>query len=125
MIGTLLELKERNFNGVSDKGYEFRGNGGLKIDMNFNDKGFCYDDLIGSIISFKLAGVDTHYLAYSIFEAFGDMAINTLNQLKTKFKIENIIMMGDMFENSVLYSRILSKYQLSNPYFSKSIALDE
>jgi hypothetical protein len=123
-IATILELDDKTFGGVSDKGYEFRGNGGLKIDTNFTDEGFDYDSFIGSIISFKLAGVEMHYLAYSIFEAFADMAINTLNQLKTKFKIENIIMMGDMFQNSVLYSRILSKYQLSNPYFSKSIALD-
>jgi hypothetical protein len=123
-LGTILELDEKTFEGLSDKGYEFRGNGGLKIDTNFTDEGFDYDSFIGSVISFKLAGVDMHYLAYSIFEAFGDMAINTLNQLKTKFKIDNIIMMGDMFQNSVLYSRILSKYQLSNPYFSKSFALD-
>jgi hypothetical protein len=124
-ISVILELKEKGFEALSDKGYEFRGNGGLKIDTNYVSEGFDYDSFIGSIISFKLADVDTHYLAYSIFEALGDMAINTLNQLKEKFKITDIIMMGDMFSNSVLYSRILSKYQLSNPYFSKAIALDE
>ena len=124
-ICAILELKEESFESLCDKSYEFRGNGGLKIDMNFNDDGFSYDDCIGSIISFKLAGVDEHYLAYSIFEAFGDMSIATLNQLKTKFKIDNFIMMGDMFGNSVLYSRILSKFQLNNPYFSSSFALDD
>lgn len=123
-ICAILELEERSFTALSDKSFEFRGNGGLKVDMNFSDDGFSYGDLVGSIMSFRLAGVDTHYLAYSIFEAFGDMAINTLNQLKTKFKYSDFVMMGDMFENSVLYSRILSKFQLSNPYFSKSIALD-
>ena len=66
-----------------------------------------------------------HYLAYSIFEAFADMSITTLNQLKSKFKCENFVMMGDMFQNSVLYSRILSKFQLSNPYFSKSFAIND
>jgi hypothetical protein len=124
-INTILELSLLGFESLSNKGYEFRGNGGLKIDTNYVDDGFDYNSFIGSIISFKLAGVETHYLAYSIFEALADMAISTLNQLKEKFKLENIIMMGDMFSNSVLYSRILSKYQLSNPYFSKSIALDE
>jgi len=124
-IATILELKERNFQAVCDKGYEFRGNGGLKIDTNFDENGFDYSDFIGSIISFKLAGVEEHYLAYSIFEALADMSISTLNQLKEKFKIQNFVMMGDMFENSVLYSRVLSKFQLSNPYFSKDIALDE
>jgi len=121
---TILELDNESFEALSDKALEFRGNGGLKIDTQYNDEGFDYNAFIGSVISFKLAGVDEHYLAYSIFEAFGDMAITTLNQLKTKFKIQNFVMMGDMFENSVLYSRILSKFQLSKPYFSKSFALD-
>jgi hydrogenase maturation factor HypF (carbamoyltransferase family) len=124
-VATILELKEKGFEAVCDKGYEFRGNGGLKIDTNFNEDGFDYSDFIGSIISFKLADVEEHYLAYSIFEALADMSITTLNQLKDKFKIQNFVMMGDMFENSILYSRILSKFQLSNPYFSKNFALDD
>ncbi|EDZ61492.1 hydrogenase related protein HydE [Sulfurimonas gotlandica GD1] len=124
-ISSILELKEKNFESVSDKSLEFHGNGGLKIDANYGDEGFDYVSFIGSIMSFKLADTDEHYLAYSIFEALGDMAISTLGQLKTKFKIDKFVMMGDMFENSVLYSRILSKFQLSNPYFSKGFALDE
>ena len=121
----LLDLKEKNFESLSDKALEFHGNGGLKIDMNFKDGNFDYSALLGSVISFRLADVDTHYLAYSIFEAYGDMTITTLNQLKKKFKIENFVMMGDMFENSIIYSRILSKFQLSNPFFSKDIAFDD
>ncbi|MBD3841870.1 MAG: hydrogenase [Campylobacterales bacterium] len=124
-IATILELDTTTFEGLSDKAYEFRGNGGVKIDMYFTDDGFDFVSLFGSIMSFKLANTDTHFLAYSIFEAFGDMIISTCNQLKTKFKIENFIMMGDMFENSVIYSRILSKFQLQKPYFSSFIALDE
>lgn len=122
---TILELKEKDFEALSNKSFEFHGNGGLKVDMNFTESGFDYASLLGSVMSFKLAGVDTHYLAYSIFEAYGDMAITTLNQLKAKFKIENFVMMGDMFENSIIYSRILSKFQLSNPFFSKDIAFDD
>lgn len=124
-ICVILELENKGFESLCDKSYEFRGNGGLKIDTYFNEEDFDYEAFIGSIISFKLAGVDMHYLAYSIFEALGDMSITVMNQLKTKFKCENFIMMGDMFVNSVLYSRILSKFQLSNPYFSKSFALDD
>jgi len=81
--------------------------------------------MLGSIISFKLAGADDFYIAYSIFEAYGDMTINILNQLKQKFSIKDSIMMGDIFSNNVFYSRILSKYLMQNPYFSKSIALDD
>lgn len=124
-LASILELKNKNFEAVSDKALEFRGNGGLKIDTFFGELGFDYVSFIGSIMSFKLAGTDEHYLAYSIFEALGDMTINTLNQLKTKFKKDNFVIMGSMFENTVLYSRIMSKFQLSNPYFSKLFALDD
>jgi len=125
-IATILELDEISFEALSDKSYEFRGNGGLKIDTHFSEDGdFDYADFIGSIISFKLAGVETHYLAYSIFEALADMSISVCNQLKTKFKIEHFIMLGNLFGNSVLYSRVLSKFQLANPYFSPVIALDD
>ena len=120
-----LDTKENAFMALSDKSLEFRGNGGLKIDTFFKEEGFDYESFIGSIMSFQLAGVEKHYLAYSIFEAFGDMIISTLNQLKMKHKVDNFIMMGDMFENAILYSRILSKFQLSNPYFAKAIALDD
>lgn len=124
-LSVILELNNRSFEAVSDKALEFRGNGGLKIDTNFTETGFDYVSFIGSLMSFKLANTDDHYLAYSAFEALGDMSVTTLNQLKTRFKCENFVMMGSMFENSILYSRILSKFALSHPYFSKSFALDD
>jgi len=124
-ISIILNVKEIGFNGLSEKALEFRGNGGLKIDLNYNEESVDYSALLGSIISFKLAKADDFYIAYSIFEAFGDTSINTINQLKSQFSIKEAIFMGDMFSNSVLYSRILSKYQLATPYFSKNIALDD
>ncbi len=124
-IASILEIHTKSFESVSDKSLEFHGNGGVKIDTNFTDTGFDYVSFLGSIMSFKLADTDEHYLAYSIFEALGDMSISTLNQLKTKYKVNNFIMMGNMFENSVLHSRILSKFQLANPYFPKGLALDD
>ena len=125
VVSIILELDEIGFEPLSDKSLEFRGNGGLKIDMNYLEDGFDYVSFIGSIMSFKLANTPSNYLAYSIFEAFGDMTISTLNQLKEKFKIQNFVMMGNMFDNTVLYSRILSKFQLSKPHFSKSYAIDD
>ncbi|MCW8838749.1 MAG: hydrogenase [Thiovulaceae bacterium] len=124
-LSCVFELKGRDFENVSDKSLEFRGNGGLKIDTFFNEDGFDYVSFLGSIMSFKLAGTDDHYLAYSTFEALADMAISTLGQLKTKYKIDNFVMMGNMFENTVVHSRIVSKFSLSNPYFSKGTAIDD
>lgn len=125
LICMILELDLLGFESLSDTASLFRGNGGLKIDIFFNENGIDYSSFLGSIISFKLAGTDKNYLAYSIMESFADMTISSLNQLKSKFKIDNFVMLGDMFQNSVLYSRILSKFQLSNPYFSNFIAFDE
>jgi hydrogenase maturation factor HypF (carbamoyltransferase family) len=125
ILCVILDISKPSFESLSNKALEFRGNGGLKVDIDFYNNEVKYSSLIGSVMSFILAGADAHYIAYSIFEAFGDMTINTLNQLKKTFKINNIVMMGDMFENSVLYSRILSKYQLANPFFSKKFALDD
>ncbi len=123
-IATILEIDEPSFETLSDKSLEFHGNGGLKIDMNFSEDGFDYPAMIGSIISFKLADVEPHYLAYSIFEAYGDMVVSVFSQLKKEFKLDKFILFGDIFSNSVVYSRILSKFQISKPYFSKEIALD-
>ncbi len=124
-LACVFELDSRTYEAVSDKSLEFHGNGGLKIDTFFNEDGFDFVSFLGSIMSFKLAGTDEHYLAYSTFEAFGDMTISTLNQLKIKHKIQNFVMIGNIFENSVLHSRILSKFQLSNPFFSKVYAIDD
>jgi hypothetical protein len=123
-LATVLDLEEAGFEALSDKALEFHGNGGLKIDMNFNDEGFDYAAMIGSVMSFRLAGAEPHYLAYSIFEAYGDMVVSVLGQLKREFKIDTFLLMGDLFANSVLFSRILSKFQISKPYFSYRIALD-
>lgn len=124
-LAAILEVKPKGFEAVSDKALEFRGNGGLQIDAYFHEGRFDYASLIGSVMSFKLGGVEEHFLAYSIFESLGDMTIQVCNQLKDQFKINAYVMMGNMFENSVLYSRILSKFQLANPYFSKLFALDD
>ncbi|ADV45351.1 hypothetical protein [Nitratifractor salsuginis] len=123
-ICVVMGLEERSFEALSDLSLEFHGNGGLKIDMNFEEEGFDYAAMLGSIMSFRIAGVEPHYLAYSIFEAFGDMTVSVLGQLKREFKIDTFLLMGDLFENSVLFSRILSKFQISKPYFSSRIALD-
>lgn len=123
-LGIVLELERPGFDSLSDASLEFHGNGGLKIDMNFGEEGFDYASMLGSVMSFRLAGTETHYLAYSIFEAYGDMTVSVLGQLKNRFKIDTFLLMGDLFANSVLFSRILSKFQISKPYFSERIALD-
>ncbi len=124
VISAITSLNETSYEAVSSASLDFHGNGGLKVDMFFSEDGFDYASLLGSLISFKIAGVENSYLLYSLFEAWGDMVVSVLGQLKSEFKVSNFIMMGDMFENSVLFSRILSKFTISKPYFSQQIALD-
>ena len=124
-LSTILELDDKGYDSLSNKSLEFHGNGGLRIDTFFKEDGFDFASFVGSVISFKLGGSDDHYLAYSIFEALADMAISALNQLKDKYKISNFIMMGNMFENSVLHSRIISKFSQANPYFPKALPIDD
>ncbi|WP_201353260.1 hydrogenase [Hydrogenimonas urashimensis] len=123
-IMAVMGQEDGSFAALNDLALEFHGNGGLKIDMNFGENGFDYAAMLGSIMSFRLAGAEPHYLAYSIFEAFGDMTISVLGQLKREFKIDKFLLMGDFFESTVLFSRVLSKFQISKPYFSTRIALD-
>ncbi len=124
VIGVILEVNG-GFEEVSDKSLEFLGNGGLKVDFKFNNKEFDYVALIGSLMSFKLAKVENHYLAYSFFEGLGDFSLNIANQLKSKFKIKDLTFFGSILANNVLYSRILSKSGIDKPYFAKLIAFDE
>ncbi|QOG12596.1 hydrogenase [Arcobacter sp. FWKO B] len=122
-IAIILELENGSFDEVSDTSCGFRGNGGLKLDTNFADGGMDYSSFLSTLMSFKLADTPDIYLAYSVYESIADMVISILSQLKDRYKIEHFIMMGDMLENSVVYSRILSKFAMSNPYFSKEIGI--
>jgi hypothetical protein len=122
-IAIILGLENGSFDEVSDTSLGFRGNGGLKLDTNFADGGMDYSSFLSTLMSFKLADTPDIYLAYSVYESLADMVISILSQLKDRYKIEHFIMMGDMLENSVVYSRILSKFAMSNPYFSKEIGI--
>lgn len=122
-IAIILDLENGSFDEVSDTSLGFRGNGGLKLDTNFADGGMDYSSFLSTLMSFKLADTPDIYLAYSVYESLADMVISILSQLKDRYKIEHFIMMGDMLENSVVYSRILSKFAMSNPYFSKEIGI--
>ena len=124
VIATILDL-EPTFEALSDKSLEFRGNGGVKIDTKYKNDLFDYGAFIGSIISFRLAGTPTHYIAYSVFESLADFFIIIYQESKSKIKVDDFIIFGDMFSNNVLYSRILSKMSVKKPYFSQMFALDE
>lgn len=123
LICMILDLSEFSFDALSDKSCEFRGNGGMKLDAYFDNSGFDYKSFISSIMVFVLADAKKSHIAYSVFESLADMAISVANQLGKKFDSQNFIMMGNMFANNIFYGRILTKFGIQNPFFSRMFAL--
>ena len=123
-LGVVLGLEQDGFEPLSDLALGFRGNGGLKIDAFLDDKGFDFVPFMGSVMSYVLAGAESVHIAYSIFEALADVTITTLEQLKQRFEIDQYVLLGDLFENSIMTSRILSKFQMADYVFPRTVALD-
>ena len=76
-------------------------------------------------MSFRLAGVTTSLLAFSLFESLGDLVTDTLTQLKTRFKTSETLLFGGMLANAALFSRIKKNYGHQNPRISSRFALDD
>lgn len=121
-IAAILELKG-GYEAVSEKALEYRGSGGVKLDVKIANESFDTMNFLASIISFKLAGTTTAHIAYSVFESLADLGIDIMNQLKQRHEVQNFIVYGELFESSVFYSRIKSKFAMNNPYFAKAIGL--
>lgn len=109
---------------IFDLSMEFIGNGGLKLDMKFTNSGFDIVSLIGSILSYKLAGVEDKIIAFSLFESVADFGLHLLSELKTRYEIENFVFFGDIFTNQVFFSRIEKNGSYLNPKISTTFKLD-
>ena len=102
----ILGLKEETFEGVVKEGLKFIGKGGLQIDTKVEDNRFNHVAFLASIISYRLAGVDSVYLSYSIFESFGDYFSELLTEIKGKTKAADIVLCGSYFAGQSLFSRL-------------------
>ncbi|MDP3291419.1 MAG: hypothetical protein Q8M43_05235 [Sulfuricurvum sp.] len=102
----LLGLEEESFSGVMKEALKFIGKGGLQIDTKVEDNRFDHFAFLSSIISYRLAGVDSVYLSYSIFESFGDYFSELLNEIKGKTKANDIVLCGSYFAGQSLFSRL-------------------
>ncbi len=102
----ILGLNEESYKGVMKEALKFIGKGGLQIDTKVNDNRFDHVAFLASIISYCLAGVDSIYLSYSIFESFGDYFSELLTEIKGKTKATEIILCGSYFAGQSLFSRI-------------------
>lgn len=103
---TLLGLEEKSYEGVMKEALKFIGKGGLQIDTKVDDNRFDHIAFLSSILSYRLAGVDSVYLSYSIFESFGDYFSELLNEIKSKTKASDIVLCGTYFAGQSLFSRL-------------------
>ncbi|MFA6189599.1 MAG: hypothetical protein WC680_10025 [Sulfuricurvum sp.] len=102
----ILGLNERSYEGVMREALKFIGKGGLQIDTKMEDNRFNHVAFLSSIISYKIAGVDSVYLSYSIFESFGDYFSELLSEIKGKTKASDIVLCGSYFAGQSLFSRL-------------------
>lgn len=102
----ILDLEEQSYEGVMKEALKFIGKGGLQIDTKVEDNRFDHVAFLASIISYRLAGVDSVYLSYSIFESFGDYFSELLNEIKGKTKASEIVLCGAYFAGQSLFSRM-------------------
>ncbi|MFA6396029.1 MAG: hypothetical protein WCW84_08680 [Sulfurimonas sp.] len=111
----ILELEEKSYAGVTREALKFVGKGGLQIDMKVEDNRFNHVAFLSSIISYKIAGVDSVYLSYSIFESFGDYFSELLTEIKGKTKATDIVLCGSYFAGQSLFSRLQRNLKTTPP----------
>ncbi len=116
----LLELEEESFEGISAEALSFLGKGGMQIDTRVKDNRFDDYAFLASIMSYRISGVESDILAYSIYESFGDYIAEIVNQLMEKTKADTLTLSGTTFANQSLWGRIQRNLALKNPLLNKA-----
>ncbi|MCX6061942.1 MAG: hypothetical protein NT103_06810 [Campylobacterales bacterium] len=111
----ILDLEEKSYEGVMKEALKFVGKGGLQIDTKVEDNRFNHIAFLSSIISYKIAGVDSVYLSYSIFESFGDYFSELLTEIKGKTKASDVVLCGSYFAGQSLFSRLQRNLKTTPP----------
>ncbi len=106
----IMELPKVGFEAVGKEAMKFRGKGGLQVDTKIEGNRFDPYAFVASLMSYKMAEVESVLLAYSIFESFGDYVTEIASQLKVKAKAEHIVLCGRAFGNPSLFSRVQKKF---------------
>lgn len=109
---------------ISELATSFIGNGGLKLDMKFANNSFDVVSLLGSILSYKLAGVEDKIIAFSLYESIADFALHLLGELKSKHQVNDFVLFGDLLANQVFFSRIDKNGAGLAPKISTTFSID-
>jgi hypothetical protein len=118
-VAALLGLEDESVRGVEREALRFIGKGGLQIDTHVRDNRFDHAAMLASIVSYRLAGVDTVLIAYSLFESFGDYFSDILQQIRTKTQAEHFVLCGSRFAQASLYSRMQRNLKLTLPKMNR------
>ncbi len=118
-----LGLEDESLEGISAEALSFLGKGGLQIDTRIKDNRFDNYAFLASIMSYQIAGVETNYLCYSIYESFGDYIGEIVPQLAEKAKTRTIVLSGETFANQALYARIQRTLGVFGPLMNKNLPI--
>ncbi|MDD4856223.1 MAG: hypothetical protein PHU41_10320 [Sulfuricurvum sp.] len=116
----ILGLEEKSYEGVMKEALKFVGKGGLQIDTKVHDNRFNHVAFLSSIISYKIGGVDSVYLSYSIFESFGDYFSELLTEIRGKTKATDVVLCGSYFAGQSLFSRLQRNLKTTPPLMNVS-----
>ena len=122
-VATLLDIEQKDYDGLVRAAMRFSGKGGVRIDMQTIENRFDYAALIASIVSYRLAGVSDTILAYSFFESFGDYFSDTMHRIQSKTKARRFVLCGECFGNQPLFSRIERNFKTNMPKMSVSLPI--
>lgn len=82
---------------------------GIQIDMKLvSVDGVNYLDYrrtVQSIMAYKMADVDNITLMYSFYESLSEFICNYVNEIATDTKAKDIVLCGNMFANSIIFSK--------------------
>ncbi len=119
----VLGIEDESLGGISAEALSFLGKGGLQIDTRINDNRFDNYAFLASIMSYQIAGVETNYLCYSIYESFGDYIGEIVPQLVDKGKTRTVVLSGETFANQALYARIVRTLGVFGPLMNKNFPI--
>ncbi len=111
----ILGLEDESVRGVEREALRFIGKGGLQVDTHVRDNRFDHAAFLASLISYRLAGVDSVLVAYSLFESFGDYCSDILQQIRAKTQAEHFILSGSRFAQASLFARMQRNLKMTPP----------
>ncbi|WP_456451853.1 Kae1-like domain-containing protein [Hydrogenimonas sp.] len=120
----IMALPESGLEAVGLEALKFHGKGGLQVDTKVRDNRFDPYAFVASLMSYRLAGVETPLLAFSIFESFGDYVSEIMTQLKTKAKADHLVLCGRAFGNPSLFSRVQQKLGAGTFLMNRAVPID-